>query len=210
MLSTIRSGSAVRLRGRVRVGGSVTTLIAGSGDLATGEWRHAALTYDGSTLRLYLDGVEVGTTALSGAVDTDPSVAVAVGGQPPGAGDRYFDGLIDDVRILQRALSDSELMEIVSGDPPVPNDPPVAVDDNYATSEDTALAVNAANGVLANDSDPDLDALSAVLVGDVSNGVLALNGDGSFDYTPDANYSGPDSWTGQLYVLGEGRLVEFE
>ena len=76
MLSTVRVGSAMRLRARMRVGGVTTTLIATSGDLATGVWQHAALTYDGMTVRLYLDGIEVGNTPLSGTVDTrsrDPS-----------------------------------------------------------------------------------------------------------------------------------------
>jgi len=104
MLSTVRQGSAVRLRGRLRVGGVTTTLIASSGDITTGRWHHSAMTYDGARLRLYLDGVEVGSAALSGAVDIDPALAVAVGNQPAGAGGRHFDGLIDAVRIYERAI----------------------------------------------------------------------------------------------------------
>ncbi|MDH3920291.1 MAG: cadherin-like domain-containing protein, partial [Rhodospirillales bacterium] len=71
----------------------------------------------------------------------------------------------------------------------------MAGDDGYATPEDTALVVTAANGVLANDSDPDLDPLQAVLVGDVSNGALTLNADGSLTYTPNANFNGAESFT---------------
>ena len=55
--------------------------------------------------------------------------------------------------------------------------------------------MDAASGVLANDTDPDLDALQAVLVDDVSNGTLSLSSDGSFDYTPDPDFSGEDSFT---------------
>ena len=115
MLGTIRVGSVLRLRARVRVGGLTTTLIASSGDLVAGAWRHAAVTYDGATLRLYLDAVEVGSTPLTGAVDVDASVAVAVGAQPAGAGPRFFDGWLDDVRILQRALNTDEISAIVGG-----------------------------------------------------------------------------------------------
>ncbi len=200
MLSTIRVGSAVRLRARVRVGGSTTTLIANSGDLVPGVWQHAAVTYDGATLRLYLDGVGVGSTSLVGAVDVAPTVSVAIGGQPPGAGPRFFDGLLDDVRILQRAMSGAEISGIVSVG--AGNQLPVAADDGYATPEDFALVVVAANGVLANDTDPDLDPLQTVLVDDVSNGVLTLNADGSFDYTPAANFNGTDSFT---YRASDGR-----
>ncbi|HEU0010964.1 MAG TPA: Ig-like domain-containing protein, partial [Verrucomicrobiae bacterium] len=74
------------------------------------------------------------------------------------------------------------------------NDPPVSADDAYATDEDTALII-AAPGVLANDSDLDGDTLTAAVVTGPSHGTLTLNGDGSFAYTPAANYHGPDSFT---------------
>jgi len=115
MLSTIQVDGAIRLRARVRIGGTTSTLIASTGDLTPGVWRHAALTYDNVTIRLYLDGIEVGSAIVSGAVDTASSVGVAVGAQPPGAGSRFFDGLIDDVRIAQRALSALEIADIVAG-----------------------------------------------------------------------------------------------
>ena len=54
------------------------------------------------------------------------------------------------------------------------NDPPVAQDDAYTTAEDTPLIVGAP-GVLANDSDVDGDALSAVLVNGPAHGTLTLN-----------------------------------
>jgi len=74
------------------------------------------------------------------------------------------------------------------------NTPPVAVDDAYSVNEDNTLYV-AAPGVLANDSDADNDPLTAILVSDPSNGTLTLNANGSFTYTPDANYNGLDSFT---------------
>jgi VCBS repeat-containing protein len=80
------------------------------------------------------------------------------------------------------------------------NDLPTAVDDSYTTDEDTPLNV-AAPGVLGNDSDPENDPLTAVLVGDVSSGSLGLNADGSFSYTPNANFNGSDSFT---YMANDG------
>jgi VCBS repeat-containing protein len=76
----------------------------------------------------------------------------------------------------------------------VTNRAPVAVDDAYTTAEDTALTV-AARGVLGNDSDPDGNSLTAVLSAGPSHGSLTLNANGSFTYTPAANYNGPDSFT---------------
>ena len=83
------------------------------------------------------------------------------------------------------------------------NTAPVANDDVYTTHVDTGLTVAAAAGVLANDTDLQGDALTAVLVGIPAHGGLALNADGSFSYTPIANYSGPDSFT---YKANDGSL----
>ena len=74
------------------------------------------------------------------------------------------------------------------------NDPPEAVDDNYVTDEDTPLMV-AAPGVLGNDSDVDIgDSLSVTANSQPANGSLSVNADGSFSYTPNADYYGSDSF----------------
>jgi VCBS repeat-containing protein len=74
------------------------------------------------------------------------------------------------------------------------NQPPVAVNDSYSTNEDAPLTTGAP-GVLANDTDPDNDPLTAVLISGPSHGTLTLNADGSFTYTPNLNYNGIDSFT---------------
>jgi hypothetical protein len=85
------------------------------------------------------------------------------------------------------------------------NSPPDADDDSYATDEDVTLNVGAANGVLDNDNDPEGSALSAQLVSGPSNAQsFSLNNDGSFSYTPSANFSGQDSFT---YRTSDGSLA---
>lgn len=75
---------------------------------------------------------------------------------------------------------------------PVP-DLPVAAADAYET---TAGSLDVSSpGVLANDSDPDGDALVAVLASSPANGTLALGVDGSFAYTPNAGFSGEDAFS---------------
>ena len=74
------------------------------------------------------------------------------------------------------------------------NHPPVAVNDTYTTLEDVQLAV-AAPGILANDTDVDGNPLTAVLVGNVTHGTLALNTNGGFTYLSATNYNGSDSFT---------------
>jgi hypothetical protein len=72
------------------------------------------------------------------------------------------------------------------------NDPPVAQQDAYAMDQDTTLTV-AAPGVLANDSDVDGDALTAVHVTSPAHGTLSPSPDGGFVYTPTAGFTGTDS-----------------
>jgi VCBS repeat-containing protein len=79
----------------------------------------------------------------------------------------------------------------------VANGPPVAVADSYSVAESTPLAVTAANGVLANDTDPDGNTLTAVLVSGPSNGTLTLQASGAFNFSPAANFSGPVTFTYQ-------------
>jgi hypothetical protein len=93
------------------------------------------------------------------------------------------------------ASCDRGAVEVAAGPPP--NGAPLAASDGYATSEDTNLVVDAAAGVLANDVDPDGDALTAVLVSAPANGALALAADGSFSYAPGANFNGNDGFTYQ-------------
>jgi len=81
------------------------------------------------------------------------------------------------------------------------NDPPVAVADTYTTNEDTQLVVTAP-GILANDQDVEGDPLTAILNVGTAHGLLALNLNGSFVYTPTLDYHGPDNFTYHAYDGG--------
>jgi VCBS repeat-containing protein len=81
------------------------------------------------------------------------------------------------------------------------NDAPTAEDDCYNTGEDTPLVV-AAPGVLANDSDIDGDSLTvdpASAISGPEHGSVTLGADGSLTYTPNADWSGTDSFTYTAY-----------
>ncbi|MDH5711725.1 MAG: Ig-like domain-containing protein [Gammaproteobacteria bacterium] len=86
------------------------------------------------------------------------------------------------------------------------NNAPVAANDSYSLAQDTVLNVNAP-GVLANDTDADGDALTAVLVNTTGNGVLTLNANGSFSYTPNTGFSGSDSFTYQANDGAEASIA---
>jgi hypothetical protein len=77
-----------------------------------------------------------------------------------------------------------------------PNLPPVANGDYYLVSAGATFTVNAP-GVLANDTDPNVNPLTATLLSPPAHGQLTLNADGSFAYIPATDYTGPDEFSYQ-------------
>lgn len=71
---------------------------------------------------------------------------------------------------------------------------PVANPENYQTLANTPLNVLVGSGVLANDTDADADPLTATLITPPSLGLLALNPNGSFTYTPNAGVNAVDTF----------------
>ncbi|QQR77554.1 MAG: fibronectin type III domain-containing protein [Candidatus Moraniibacteriota bacterium] len=100
------SDSNSLLRFRLKTGGTTTTLVATSGTLQTNVWTHVAAVYDGSTMTLYKDGLEVGSQAKTGTIDQN-TANISIGANPEGS--NSFDGTIDDVRIYNKALTQSEI-----------------------------------------------------------------------------------------------------
>ncbi len=81
---------------------------------------------------------------------------------------------------------------------------PTAAPDSYTIAVNGVLTVGVAHGLTANDTDPDATDrgwLAPVLVSGPSHGAVTLNLDGSFSYTPTANYAGADSFT---YMASDG------
>ncbi|MEO3761722.1 Ig-like domain-containing protein, partial [Mycobacterium sp. B14F4] len=77
------------------------------------------------------------------------------------------------------------------------NDAPIAADDTATTTEDTPVTID----VLANDTDPDADTLTALVISGPTNGTLAPTPDGAFTYTPNPNFNGTDEFT---YIAFDG------
>lgn len=78
------------------------------------------------------------------------------------------------------------------------NAAPGATNDAYSVVAGSALSVPAP-GVLGNDSDPNGDPLTTVLLSGPSSGSLTLNANGSFSYTPNAGFTGTDSFAYRAY-----------
>jgi VCBS repeat-containing protein len=146
--------------------------------------------------------VEVLVGGDGGTFITDPDYNFTAGSNPGAVavGDFNGDGK-PDLAVANPTFSDRNVAVLINRTSI--NQAPVAAADAYTTAEDTPLTV-AAPGVLGNDSDPDHNPLSAVLVSGPSHGTLTLNPDGSFTYTPASNHTGSDSFT---YQASDGTLT---
>ena len=77
-----------------------------SSSLSTTHWSYIALTWSSNTLRLYVNGTLVTSRSTTGSYGTSTGPLV-IGGTSTAS--TFFDGLLDEVRVYQRALSQSEI-----------------------------------------------------------------------------------------------------
>jgi hypothetical protein len=88
--------------------------------LTVGQWSHLAMTYDNSTLRLYVDGVAAGQVSINRVRTTSPAPMI-LGRRGDAA--YYFKGTLDDVQLYSQALSAVNITGLVGSAPPPPSSP---------------------------------------------------------------------------------------
>jgi large repetitive protein len=87
--------------------GSTDNTILGTTPLAPNAWTHLALTYDGTTLRLYVNGVQISSLATSGGPMVTSTNPLQIGGDAFQT--QYFQGTIDEVRVYNAVLNQTQI-----------------------------------------------------------------------------------------------------
>ena len=82
---------------------------SGGAKLPIGTWTHVAVTFDGTTARFYLNGVQTGSGSFSFGLDTE--AALHFGSDDPNGGNA-FNGALDEVRLYDKALSAAEILKL--------------------------------------------------------------------------------------------------
>jgi outer membrane protein assembly factor BamB len=106
----------------------------GTSALATKTWSFLTETYDGSTVRLYVNGTQVASTAHTGAIATS-SNPLQIGGDSIYG--QYFAGLIDNVRVYNTALSAVQIQSDMNT--------PAGIQDTTAPTQPGTPSANAVN-----------------------------------------------------------------
>ncbi|MDI5951247.1 choice-of-anchor D domain-containing protein [Flavobacterium yafengii] len=79
--------------------------------LNVSQWYNVGVIYDGSNIKLYLNGTLVTSQAKTGSIPADASLLTL--GRDPGTNTKYFKGKIDEVRVFNLALTESQLQRMV-------------------------------------------------------------------------------------------------
>ena len=110
MFLTPKNGSKAKSALRSRTMARVNKSLMGTSALATGGWHHVAVTLNGATGTLYVDGVQVGqNTAMTLKPSDMGSTTQNWIGRSQFSADPYLNGKVDDFRIYSRALTASEI-----------------------------------------------------------------------------------------------------
>lgn len=102
--------SAGAMRGSFHVGGA-NRVVMGVTPVTDEEWHHTATTYDGSTLKVYLDGEMETEVAASGTPDTSDA-PLGLGSSCPG---QFMKGVIDEAFVMNVAMEEEDIREIMDG-----------------------------------------------------------------------------------------------
>lgn len=106
-------GSTGAVANWIYAGGSWQNDGSASATLSLNTWTHLALTYNGATIRSYVNGVANGAgTAKTGAMGTLTNVGI--GYRPVEGGPQLWKGLLDEVRIFNRVLTTTELSDVAT------------------------------------------------------------------------------------------------
>ncbi len=88
------------------IAGGFERTVLGKSTLPINTWTHIATSYDGATQKFYMNGVLISSRAQTGAIATSTG-ALRIGGN--GVWGEYFKGMIDNVRVYNRALTNSDI-----------------------------------------------------------------------------------------------------
>jgi chitodextrinase len=123
--------------GQVNVGGERN--VTGTAQIPLNTWTHLAVTYDGASLKVFVNGTQTGSLAIAGNIAVS-SGALRIGGNSVYG--EYFSGLIDEVRVYNRALNAAEIQADMTKALGAPDTTPPSTPTNFAKTGSTATSIS--------------------------------------------------------------------
>ena len=105
--------NASALRFRLRAGSVIQELSTPPSSIFSGTWYHVVATYDGSAMRIYLNGSLMAEQGVTGTMGYHPQAPTTIAAQSNAQ--HPFSGWVDDVRIYEQGLTDQDVIDILLG-----------------------------------------------------------------------------------------------
>ncbi len=151
-------------------------------------WTHLAATYDGTTLRLYVNGTLQSSLTKTTTIATN-TLPLTLGAEPGGY--RPYTGTLDDIHLYDHALTPTQITTLMTGS----STDPVAADGSSQVTAGSSVS-----GTLSGTAGSGTDPVSYAVVTGPTKGTVVVTdpSTGSFTYTPSAGQVGTDTFTYQL------------
>ena len=171
---------------------SVITVASAATNVTNNAWHHVAATYDGTTLRLYIDGAADGSAALTGGIQSTSAIPMAIGANSSGGlgANQRWPSKMDEVAYYSTALSAARVAAHYAAGSSLPA---TTVNGGRADETDTALAGTlVAGSIVAGGRADETDTVltGSVVAGSVVAGGLAVETDSAFAGTSGEVFAG--------------------
>ncbi len=168
-------------------------------------WNHVAAVFDDANdqVTLYHNGVQVEILSTTDSIDwtddANTSANTYIGTHGNSSSSFDYRGLIDDVRIYNRALSSGEIAALAAEQTEVADTIAITISENALPTANADVFDTAVNSPLtlnptANDTDTDGDLIRVIEITQPANGAITDNTDGTYTYTPNTSFQGTDTF----------------
>lgn len=164
-----------------------TEPVIDSDPVPTGEWMHIAATYDGTISYLYINGNLVGQEVL-GVPLLASSYSFTVGTQAD-VPTNIFPGILDEILVYNRPISNQEVMDIF-------NNVPLSIEDLTALSHQVVIAPNPVLESFTFSCDPSVGTLISYSISDIRGSIISQNSIRNLNETIDVS-----SLESGIYIL---------
>ena len=108
--------SAERLQGGFETTGGSNRYITSANTYNDGQWHHGVVTFDNANdiVRLFVDGVQIGTLSTSSNPDNTGSQPLRIAGNAQSLLEDFFVGQLDEVGVWNRALTNAEITSLMN------------------------------------------------------------------------------------------------